>query len=299
MIHEYFIEPDLIYKWASDYKETRFFLDSIGVGSPRLMSSFPESKPSRLTHQLLKNIPKEMPEVARLRVDEFATALKSEAIKRKINIDLPENWIDAAEAQCEMLPPDVVVAAVSNKQIKCWVSEREAYRRDAIFDHPHQLSPVRTAAGLTDAVCNLLRYSKKIIIVDPYLYKKSGIETVVAFINASVGRRIQDGAITFQLIFDDSKSNPGFIVGQVAEAARKNSVGIEVLAVKEKNRGEKLHNRYVLTELGGVSFGVGTDAGEEYHSDDVFLLDRKLYEKRMAQYFDAAAFDVVNSEVMK
>src|SRR5438046_1918701 len=33
--------------------------------------------------------------------------------------------------------------------------------------------------------------------------------------------------------------------------------------------GEKLHNRYVLTDYGGVVFGVGLDSGEPGESDEV------------------------------
>lgn len=296
MIHEYFIEPSLIYKWAVNHKEARFFMDSIGVGNPRLMSVFPESKPNRLASALLSNIPSEMPEIARTRVDEFAQALKSESIRRRVEKGLPATWSEAAVVQCQVSAPDVILSEVKGKDWACWISENQAYMKGSLFDHPNQLCPDRTAEGLTNAIRNLLRYSKKVIVADPYLYRRAGIETVVSFIQAALEGRVDGSGVSFQLIFDESKSRPEYIIGQIQEALDEVAVTIEVLAVREKDKGEKLHNRYVLSELGGVSFGVGTDAGQEYHSDDVFLLGRELYEKRMAQYLDAMAFDVTESE---
>jgi hypothetical protein len=53
---------------------------------------------------------------------------------------------------------------------------------------------------------------------------------------------------------------------------------------EEKHGGEKLHNRYVLTELGGVFLGVGLDEGDAGETDDFILLPRAQYEHRWSQY---------------
>jgi hypothetical protein len=52
----------------------------------------------------------------------------------------------------------------------------------------------------------------------------------------------------------------------------------------QKTGGEKLHNRYILTDLGGVAFGVGLDEGDDGETDDLTLMDRALYELRWSQY---------------
>ena len=51
--------------------------------------------------------------------------------------------------------------------------------------------------------------------------------------------------------------------------------------------GDRLHNRYVLTDLGGVSLGVGFDAGGAGETDDLLLLlllPQEQYVRRWAQY---------------
>lgn len=45
-----------------------------------------------------------------------------------------------------------------------------------------------------------------------------------------------------------------------------------------------MHNRYVLTDIGGVQFSTGLDEGEEGTNDDVIRLSAESYEKRYQDY---------------
>jgi hypothetical protein len=61
----------------------------------------------------------------------------------------------------------------------------------------------------------------------------------------------------------------------------------------QRDGGQKLHNRYVFTEKGGISFGIGLDASDEVETDDVRLLDDALYAKRWKDYVGPeCAFDL-------
>ena len=53
-----------------------------------------------------------------------------------------------------------------------------------------------------------------------------------------------------------------------------------------ENGGEKFHNRYLLTDHGGVTFGIGLDEneGNADQTEDINLMDRNQYLLRWAQY---------------
>src|ERR687892_2444801 len=71
--------------------------------------------------------------------------------------------------------------------------------------------------------------------------------------------------------------------------------GLILIVRRWTNRagGERLHNRYVLTDIGGVQFGVGLDEGDPGTTDDVTRLDTDAYRRRMEDYTGAApAFDL-------
>jgi hypothetical protein len=53
---------------------------------------------------------------------------------------------------------------------------------------------------------------------------------------------------------------------------------------KERTGDEGLHNRYILTDVGGVKFSWGIGEGDLGTSDDVSLLDVENYRFRMQQY---------------
>ena len=42
----------------------------------------------------------------------------------------------------------------------------------------------------------------------------------------------------------------------------------------------KLHERFILTDIGGVKVGPGLDDGRESENFEVILLKRNLYEKQ-------------------
>ena len=64
--------------------------------------------------------------------------------------------------------------------------------------------------------------------------------------------------------------------------------------IKEKNRGEALHNRYVITELSAISLGIGLDETNENEKDDVNLLAEESYQLRYSQYVELLAFDLID-----
>jgi hypothetical protein len=60
-----------------------------------------------------------------------------------------------------------------------------------------------------------------------------------------------------------------------------------------------LHNRYILTDLGGVSFQHGLDTGADGETDDISRLDLDQYIFRCKQYDPAApAFDSAADPLM-
>jgi hypothetical protein len=94
------------------------------------------------------------------------------------------------------------------------------------------------------------------------------------------------------------KSPLAFFEQEAAKMAARLPTGctIEFMRWGQKRGGEKLHNRYVLTDLGGVMIGVGLDAGEEGETDDLLLLPLAQYERRWFQYASSdGAFERADS----
>jgi hypothetical protein len=64
-------------------------------------------------------------------------------------------------------------------------------------------------------------------------------------------------------------------------------IQLKVVIWKQNEGGEKLHNRYFLTNMFGVMFGTGSDASgnpDAEESDDIVLLGEGQYHTRYKQY---------------
>ena len=67
---------------------------------------------------------------------------------------------------------------------------------------------------------------------------------------------------------------------------------------QERPGGEKLHNRYILTDIGGVDFGTGLDEGDAGQTDDIKLLGKERFKIRWQQYAgDNPAFESVGQPI--
>jgi hypothetical protein len=95
-----------------------------------------------------------------------------------------------------------------------------------------------------------------------------------------------------------AKSTLPFFEQEARKMASRLPMSITVAFARWKQRdgGDRLHNRYVLTDLGGVSLGVGLDAGEDGETDDLLLLPHAQYVRRWSQYVDNnGAFEPVDA----
>lgn len=59
---------------------------------------------------------------------------------------------------------------------------------------------------------------------------------------------------------------------------------------------QAMHNRFILTELGGLSFGYGLveDENSNKKFDDIFILDQKHYSKKWKDYFSNKSDPIIS-----
>lgn len=73
---------------------------------------------------------------------------------------------------------------------------------------------------------------------------------------------------------------------------------LELIRWQQRDGGEKLHNRYILTDIGGVKADPGLDEGPDGESFEAILLGRDLYEKHWNDYVLNPAFDLADPPVV-
>lgn len=143
----------------------------------------------------------------------------------------------------------------------------------------------------------MLGNCKALHLVDPYFHpeKASNRRMLKAILGVVANHGMQSVVIR---VHCRMKDGPDFFQVEAEKMAAHLPPGVtvEFRRWKQRDGGEQLHNRYVLTDLGGVALGTGLDDGDDGEADDVHLLTWEQYELRWSQYVGApGAFDLVNA----
>ena len=288
MLFEYAVEPALVATWA-DRRTGRYFRDKFGIGSPRLISRFPKRWKRRVWDAWTASETERGGEVAGRRMEELIQQLSEVMVERRGTVwDAERSWMENALGQKAPFhailarhnpsgDPNVLVADELDESTPGWVA-------------PHGRAVARRAETISDAVGGMLRIATEIIFVDPYFAPGRGdfVRVIAACVRAGCkGRAV--GPARVRIFSSDREANgthEHFRTGCRERLPREFPPGqaVVIRRLGERAGGEKLHNRYILTELGGVSLGAGLDEREAGATDDLNLLDSDQYRRRWAQY---------------
>ncbi len=158
---------------------------------------------------------------------------------------------------------------------------------------------VRQAPQMAASVEVLLRYAQEIVLIDPFMSpsaSKRKLDALRAFLNTIMATRAgrPPRRVEVQMLEPNGGTAEDF-PGNCQSRARDIPQGLMVRFVrwKERDGGLRFHNRYILTEFGGVQFAHGLDEGSPGEEDDVTILDRIQFDRRWVQYAsNTPAFDL-------
>jgi hypothetical protein len=287
MIYEYALEPELVATWT-DRRDFRYFVERFGLGQGRIVSRYPK-RWTRLVWDAFDGAG----ELDRKRLEELLARL-SECMVRRADIHwdpASASWLDNAEREHERRPFHAIVARANPRgHPRVLVGADLDERSEPLWAASRGRSVQREAGAMADAVAPALRSSSVVIFVDPYFGPERSRHRRP--FEAFLERMLKDrpGRAPERVEVHTAAEETGtedFFRGECHARLRRcvpEGMRIVIRRLGQKAGGEKLHNRYVLTELGGIAFGVGLDDGDDGETDDLTLLDREVYELRWSQY---------------
>lgn len=309
MIYEYVIDPSVLYSWAANDRDYAEFLREYGLGTSRVISSFPKKKPSKLRSYLLGS-QGDSQSLQGQRYTEMVLKIVESVVQR----DVPQNqkgaWSECSLVEHVRAPFDVILSSDPIDTVEN-ITRENMYAKDSIWHHPSQVSIRRTNADLLSAVFNLIRLSsKRIVIVDPYGWTSEAISFISFLIDSMSDRRVCESIPSLTMYYKEkhgsdktgnaSPSAP-HVKNQILRGLSKNTIipQLDIFELREKLGGDVFHNRCIITEHGGVLIGHGIGVTEnEDHTDDVTLMNLVLYLKKWKQFVDEIDFEVISrSEV--
>ncbi len=278
----------------------------------RTIAEYPRKWPS----MVLAAAKASLTPVARKRVEDWAFRMVRQRllIARQGGYDEARTWIENAQDEHARRPFKRIVSRTYNPESANFLSIDDLIDGNARWPDSNGHIP-RRARDFAEALANLLVRSAEVMFVDPYFDPRrercrNPIEAMIrAFCTGrqpSVTTRIESHT-SIERFFDRNDEPTADEIARVAGLLKADcermlptcvptGFQLTVHLWKERVHGQQFHNRFVLTNLGGVKFGHGLDeAGpdrDEY--DDLTRLPNEHLEACRQQFLPGgAAFERV------
>jgi hypothetical protein len=295
MIHEYALEPSLLNNW----ERFRFFVGQFGVSQGRLISRYPK-RWKRMVHEALEGCT----DIQKAKIVERMATIDNLMLKRPQEWNAEADWLSNAEAEHGKRPFHAIVAANNPRSNAVVLQANDLDYQTPLWAVQRQRVVDRRASDMANAAASILALGPVLVFIDPYFdpYKPPATRALKMLLEKAFEQVAETTIerIEIHTRFDERKSpsREDFTTKFTSVIFSKVvPVGVKVCIKRWRDRvgGDGLHNRYILTERGGLSFGWGLDEGDPKQTDDISLLDDTVYRQRWYQYCgEHPAFDLID-----
>ncbi len=295
MIYEYAIEPELAVDWGKDRSEYRYFIEQFGIGTSRMMSEFPRFKNWR--KQFEQAAATADPDNELPRITAVFNLLSEQRIKR-IGYEYDGNipWLDNSEVENERQEFQAILAR-TNPRNHMKVLAKGVAESSPLWKVDDQEICPRKAKSMSEFITPLLANCSELHFIDPHFGAENPRfrKPLEAFINTFATNRSGRPTIKKIVLHTSDKADFSYFKSEcISQLQPRIPAEIQLVLQRWKQRegGEKLHHRYILTDIGGVKFDPGLDEGAPGENVELILLRRRLYEKYWKDYVLEPAFDM-------
>lgn len=287
MIYEYALDPYLLNNW----ERWRYLTERFGVSQGRLISRYPK-RWRRMVYEALESCT----EIERLKIVEKLKSIDDRLITR-IHEWADGDWLVNAESENAKRPFRAIISADNPRAVANVLVADGLDEDTTLWKIESEVKVNRQADELGKALAPLLKLGRRLVFIDPYFdpNKPKVRNTLKVFLAVAVTR---NNETPIEEIEFHTKYRPEIVNFReecFSQLPKRIPAGLKVKVIrwKEKEGGEGLHNRYILTERGGVRLAWGLDEGIPSHTDDISLLQPGMFAQTWALYCESeGAFDL-------
>lgn len=326
MIYEFALDPSLVVDWA--VAGAGRFVGQFGIDQRRLVSDFPRDWQGAVSGAFYKHFDYDDSTLefqnAQPLLSAYMQVLNDYVVARPVAFGDEKDWLTEAIAEHARRPFHAIMVANrvgAEPQVVITPTILDEIR-DERWYLPTVVSSKKTAGEIAAALSPMLSKARRIVLVDPYFnaskprYTTSFAE-IMKVIFSTADRVAQPPEITILTGVQQSHkpSEGDFTPQQKASVANDlcgkaisalprlmpKGVRVTFSCLQNPAFGDPLHNRFVLTEIGGVVVPYGLDDydSEVAHDakDDIQPMLKGIYEGRWRQYGEGKGVDLVGSPI--
>jgi len=290
MFYEYAIDPAVLSNW----KDARYFLDAFGPWKGRFLSEYPNHW-KRLVYQSLT-----CGDTEKSRIEIRLKQLDRRIFHRRK--DAPYDgklaWLSNAQVMHAKLPFHLIVALGHS-------SAEDNIADSATLDESHERWQVhsgkyivRDPSVLAQELKFLLLVSSRAALIDPHFRADKDectqpLEKICKLLPPGI-RNIDVHCAEEHLSYSECVRYAKRALPNVIPAG----FSITVYCWKERIGGSRLHNRYFITDIGGIKFGDSIKQGDAGQQDHLNIMDEPSRALCWSEYVDPGnAFDPAGAPV--
>jgi hypothetical protein len=277
MIVEFAIDPKSILDWTSR-ESYSVMIQQFGIDTGRVFASHPKiSKWKKAVYD--EAALHGLKELDRARLEELIRAFTECKISRDFGrkpYDKNRSWVDCALDQ----DPDqsfhgIIAVEYQGDDDKIIKGKFYEIISNEKFANLSDKRVPRNATEMAASIKRFLQISNRIKFLDPYFtFRPQYLDTITEFIKISLDQVGGNSKPNFEIHCTDSCPNTP---SEVEKLARKLPTGIKVTIHRweiKSDGGERFHDRHIISDVGGVSFGSGLDRSDHSMGDETVIIKR-------------------------
>ncbi|HPD57619.1 MAG TPA: hypothetical protein PLG94_16750 [Smithellaceae bacterium] len=285
MIYEYALDPEMVATWGSQHNY-RFFIRAFGIGQGRVASRFPKYWAKKVFDSFNDQNDNE-----KKRLVEILAHLKENMVKRKdcIREDIDKSWLENALLEHNRYPFQAILAKNNPENHTQIICEEDVGSSSCNgWNISSGVIVKRNAADMAAAVEKMLSLCRWVKFIDPYIARgrDSFKESLNSFLKILANDR-PVGTPEFVEIHTGNAAGDAtteYLRDRYFTSIIPSGMSITLFRWQEKPGGHRLHNRYILADIGGVAFLHGLDTGNDGETDDLNRLDYSQYHQHCREY---------------
>ena len=299
MICEYALEPELVATWHQlelyrHFIERFGFRDEDGSATGRVVARYPSNWKKRVWATFDAESEQSAEYFAkRRRVEILLEKLWRTHARRSDSVWEDQcTWLENAEEENRHRPFHAILALDNprdNSQVVRGDDVLPGLPPPPLWNVPREIPVQRTSASIATHLKPMLRCATRILFVDPYFraLKPRWQNPLREFLKTICGSSCEVTLEFHTSVCYKEAPSWGFFRSECEQyLPRLIPRGFTLTVRRWDNRqnGERLHDRYILTDIGGVQFGVGLDEGGPNSTDDISRLSYETWQRRLEDY---------------
>lgn len=285
MFYEYAIDPEIL----SDLSNVRTFFESFRNRPARLIADLPK-KWIQEAFFAINQIPQEEcgPVMRKTLKENLKKLSENNLCNNRTSGDRKREqvWLDYALEEHQKYPFSAILSSDIDAEETVYSISNLFYNIPAYWNSPTQLHVKRNADEMITAIMPLLRVSKIVLLVDPHfsftLPSWDRYRAILQkLIELSGEFNYGKGISSIDIHTSDRKGGLQAQLNQKIKPFLPTGITIRCFQWPES----QMHDRFILTDVGGVSFGHGLDEHTDNNLDEVLVsvLEYQAFKKEKSK----------------